>query len=443
MTAAPLLVALLPETGHLNPSFKLLRALQKRGHDVRYVVPGELAAYVERQGFAVEPFLPELASADPPAEAGKLALLRRRRAITARFRAVSERLASRGPLAFGARPALALVDVTQTQLALWARFSGIPLVLINTSLPQTKAPGVAPLRSGRAYAPDAWGRVWNELEWRRFLLKRRVSGELAAALDMCPPYLLARQLAPRFGVPAGELDSQTVYMPQLRGVPELVLCPEALDFPRPPAPERHFIESLDLAREEAAFDWDRLSADKPLVYCALGGQLYRARDTPRFLQRVVAAFARRPELQLVLATGQYLRPEQLGPLPPNVLVLERAPQLTLLKRARAMITHGGLGSVKECVAHAVPMLVFPLDVDQPGNAARVAYHGLGLVGDVAKTSAKELSRMLDRVLNESAFAARCAVFREDFLRFERGSRGADLVEGFLREPGRQRRGAGP
>jgi zeaxanthin glucosyltransferase len=431
MTPQPLLVAMLPETGHLNPSFKLLRALAQRGHDVRYLVPPEMTGYVEAQGFAAQPFYPDL-MAEREAASGKLALLTKRRRITARFRAVAERLASSGAVAFGARPGLALVDVTQTHLALWARFSGVPLVLINTSLPQTKAPGVPPLRSQRPYGSTLWGRAQSELEWQRFLLKRRISAELAHVVEMCPPYELARKLAPRFGVRDQELDAETVYMPQLRGVPELVLSPEALDFPRPREPLRHFVESLDLARSEPPFDWGRLPQDKPLVYCALGGQLYRAGDTPGFLRRVVTAFATRPDLRLLLATGNHLRPDELRDVPSNVLVVQRAPQLGVLKRARLMITHGGLGSVKECIAHGVPMLVFPLDVDQPGNAARVAHHGLGLAGDVAKTGGRELLRMVDRVLTEPAFAAQSAKFRDQLLAFEAGTRGPDLVEGFLR-----------
>lgn len=432
MTSQPLLVAMLPETGHLNPSFKLTRALMQRGHGVRYLVPPEMTSYVEAQGFVAQPFFPDLMTDEAGETGGRFALLGKRRRITARFRAVAERLASGGALAFGTRPALALVDVTQTHLALWARFSGIPLVLINTSLPQTKAPGVPPLRSQQPYGSSLWGRAQSEIAWQRFLWKRRISAELADVLEMCPPYELARKLAPRFGVRDQELDAETVYMPQLRGVPELVLSPEALDFPRPRQPLRHFVESLDVARSEPAFDWERLPKDKPLVYCALGGQLYRAGDTPGFLKRVVAAFAKRPELNLVLATGNHLRPEELRDVPANVVVLQRAPQLTLLKRAQLMITHGGLGSVKECIAHGVPMLVFPLDVDQPGNAARVVHHGLGLAGDVAKTDGRELLRMVDRVLKEPSFAAQSAKFRDQLLAFETGTRGPDLVEGFLR-----------
>lgn len=431
MTApALLLVAMLQETGHLNPSFKLMRALKARGHDVRYLAESALAPYIEAQGLSVLPFFPDLPR-EPAAQNGKLAVLRERRAITARFRAIAERLANQGSHAFGLRPSLALVDVTQTHLALWARSSGIPLLLLNTSLPQTKAPGVAPLRSGLPFGTGLWSRARTELAWRSFLTKRRVGAELAGALQMCPPYELSRRLSARFGVSERELDCETVYMPQLKHVPELVLCPPMLDFPRPAEAERHYVESLDLKRTEPEFPWERLPAQKPLVYCALGGQLYRARETPTFLRRVVRAFAARPDLSLVLATGQHTTAEKLGPCPSNVIVVQRAPQLGLLARARLMITHGGLGSVKECIAHGVPMLVFPLDVDQPGNAARVVHHGLGLAADIGKTSARTLLRMVDRVLTEPSFGERCAAFQTELARFEAQSRGADLVEGYL------------
>jgi MGT family glycosyltransferase len=240
-------------------------------------------------------------------------------------------------------------------------------------------------------------------------------------------------LAPRFGVAAHELECDTVYMPQLRGHPELVFCPRELDFPYPERGGRHYIESLDLARREPDFDFARLPADKPLVYCALGGQLYRANETPAFLQRVARAFAARPDLTLVLATGRHLRPEQITPCP-NVIVLERAPQLGLLKRARLMITHGGLGSVKECIAHGVPMLVFPLDIDQPGNGARVAHHGLGLAGSIDETSETSLMRMVDQVLGDANFVARTMAMQKALLALEEKQPGVELVEGFLKDP---------
>lgn len=430
MTARTLLVAMLQETGHLNPSFKLMRTMQARGHDVRYLATPELTPHIAAQGFPVLPFLPEL---NGPGEqpGGKLSVLRKRRAITARYRAVAERLLKDGKSAFGLVPKLLLVDVTQTHLSLWARASAIPQVLLNTSLPQTRSPGIAPLRSGLPYSPEGVGKLRNELAWRRFLLKRRLSAQLADLGDMCPPYELSRKLAQRFGVAESELDCETVYMPQLRGPEELVFCSDALDFPRPASAQRHYVESVDLLRKELAFDWQRVPSDKPLVFCALGGQLYRGGQTPAFLRRVVTAFAQRPDLTLVLATGRHMRPEELTPCPPNVLVVERAPQLAMLTRARLMITHGGLGSVKECVMNGVPMLVFPLDVDQPGNAARVAHHGIGLHGQIAHTSVAQLLHMVEQVLGQDSFRERCTALQQKLVLLESGEHGADVLEGVV------------
>ncbi len=428
--AGTLLVAMLQETGHLNPSFKLMRTMRARGHDVRYLAAPALAPYIEAQAFPVVPFFPDLVEAETQREGGKLALLRRRRAITAHYQNVAERLRIKGANAFGERPRALLVDVTQTHLSLWARAAGIPQVLLNTSLPQTKSPGSPPLRSSLTYETSAPGKLRTNLAWHRFLLKRKLSAQLAAVGGMCPPYEISRRLAADFDVRSQELDSQTVYMPQLRGLEELVFCAQELDFPRVASPHRHYVESVDLARKEEAFDFGRLANDKPLVYCALGSQLYRTGDTPGFFQRLLQAFTKRPQLQLLLATGRHMRPEALEP-PANVCVVERAPQLSVLKRARLMITHGGLGSVKECVLHGVPMLVFPLDVDQPGNAARISYHGIGLHGDIAKTSIAQLLDMLDRVLSEPSFQTKSQLLQMKLVQLESAETGADVLERFL------------
>ncbi|MDB4974620.1 MAG: crtX, partial [Myxococcaceae bacterium] len=214
---------------------------------------------------------------------------------------------------------------------------------------------------------------------------------------------------------------------QLRSVPELVFCPEAFDFPRPAREGRHYVESIDLTRSEPEFAWGGLASEKPLIYCALGGQRYRADAVPGFFRRLVRVFRRRPDWQLLLAVGQHVAAAELEALP-NVVVVERAPQLAALRRARVMITHGGLGSVKECIMNAVPMLGVPLDVDQPGNVARVVHHGLGLALDVQRASEAELQAALARLLGEPSFARRASEMRGSFERAEAGERGVTFVE---------------
>jgi zeaxanthin glucosyltransferase len=428
MKAETILFAMLNESGHLNPTFKLTKALAARGHQVRYLATADVAETIEAQGFAVDLLYPDLFPRGVLAAEQKLGRFAQRRAITARYRALLGRLEAGTPLPASApAPALWVIDVTQVQLAFWARRAGQRFVYINTSLPQTQDPGVPPLRSGAPYRAHLLTRVGPDLAWRSFSAKRRVSAQLASLGGMCPPYELARGHAERFGVLPGSLASNTMYMPQLRGVPELVLCPPDFDFPRAPAPERHYIESIDLGRPEPEFAWAGLSRDKPLVYCALGGQRYRAGDVPGFFARLVEVFRAHPEWQLLLAVGQHVAADTLGP-PPNVAVVQRAPQLSVLKRAAVMITHGGLGSVKECLLSGVPMLGVPLDVDQPGNVARLVHHGLGLAADVRETPPRELGKLLQRLLEDTAIRRRVQAMQARFQQHEASGRGVELVE---------------
>jgi zeaxanthin glucosyltransferase len=66
-----------------------------------------------------------------------------------------------------------------------------------------------------------------------------------------------------------------------------------------------------------------------------------------------------------------------GPVPSNVIVVDQAPQIELLKRATLCITHAGLNTALESLAYGVPMVAIPIGYDQFGVAARIAYHGVG------------------------------------------------------------------
>jgi MGT family glycosyltransferase len=113
---------------------------------------------------------------------------------------------------------------------------------------------------------------------------------------------------------------------------------------------------------------------------------------------VVEAFRQRPEYDLILHTGDLLSAKDLEPLPENVMVRGWVPQLAVLAKSRLMITHGGLGSIKECVQFRVPMVVFPVEFDQPGNAARVVFHRLGLRGDMRRATPEAIRELLDHAM---------------------------------------------
>jgi UDP:flavonoid glycosyltransferase YjiC (YdhE family) len=91
-----------------------------------------------------------------------------------------------------------------------------------------------------------------------------------------------------------------------------------------------------------------------------------------------------------------------------------------------MITHGGLGSVKECIALGVPMNVYPLKDDQQGNGARVVHHRLGRAGRVRDATVDSIHRAIKETLREGAPGM--PAMRDALLRFEAEGRGVAAVE---------------
>jgi UDP:flavonoid glycosyltransferase YjiC (YdhE family) len=226
----------------------------------------------------------------------------------------------------------------------------------------------------------------------------------------------------------------------VEGHPFLVLCPRVFELPQAPLREGcHYLEaSIDLERREpGGFPWERLDGSRPLIYCSLGSHPQDYEKSEAFFQAVLDAMRQRPEWQMVLAVGAaYIGSPLFHDVPSNVVAVDWVPQLAMLKKAAVMITHGGLGTVKECIYFGVPMVVFPMAFDQPENAARVAWHGLGLRGSTGDLSATEILHLMDRVLEDAAFRTRVASMSTVFREIETSGVGARVVEELLNGPGR-------
>jgi len=183
--------------------------------------------------------------------------------------------------------------------------------------------------------------------------------------------------------------------------PELVLGPQVIDFSR--RASRHtrlYVGAcVDTERVEDRFDWSRVDDDRPIVYCAVGshGGYWNAENDLRLLEAVIEAFKTRPERQLLLQiTDEGVR-ARLEPLPDNILAAAWFPQLQVLSRASLMISHGGFGTVREALFYGVPMIIFPRGVDQPGNAARVTWARVGLMGDIRSVNPDRIGAMVDTI----------------------------------------------
>ena len=177
-------------------------------------------------------------------------------------------------------------------------------------------------------------------------------------------------------------------------------------------------------RENVDFPWERLTGE-PLVYASMGTILNGQVDVFR---TIATAVAKNKNLQLVLSIGDQIDPKRIGPVPNNAIVVKRAPQLELLKRATVCITHAGLNTVLESLAQGVPLLAIPITYDQPGVAARIAHKRTGVVTSLDKLTADHLAPHLNEVLTDPTY-------RENALKMQRAiaeanglSVAADLIE---------------
>jgi UDP:flavonoid glycosyltransferase YjiC (YdhE family) len=87
---------------------------------------------------------------------------------------------------------------------------------------------------------------------------------------------------------------------------------------------------------------------------------------------IAQAVGERAGMRLVLSIGPILDPQRIEVLPANAVVVDRAPQIELLKRSALCITRGGLNTTLEAMAQGVPLVAIPVTNDQPGVAARIA-----------------------------------------------------------------------
>jgi len=136
------------------------------------------------------------------------------------------------------------------------------------------------------------------------------------------------------------------------------------------------------------------SSDEPIVYVSFGSFLSVRGDV---LGRVAAALAPLG-VRAAIALGSADRAE-LGDVPESWLVREFLPQVRLLDRSAAAVTHGGNNSVTEAMRAGVPLVVLPFSTDQFAGAAALETAGFGIALDPNAATVAEVTDALTRTLS--------------------------------------------
>ena len=184
---------------------------------------------------------------------------------------------------------------------------------------------------------------------------------------------------------------------------------------------------LDFDRQDAITDEQlQLSGEGPLIYVSMGTIF---NDQPGFYRACLEAYADAP-FRVLISIGDKVDRSMLGPVPRNIQLREYVPQLAVLKQASLFITHGGMNSVSEALANAVPLLVFPQHGDQHLVAAQVERTGAGLRLSPSDITAQRLRELSDSVLLEPRFAAGARLVAEAFARCGGASAAVDAILAF-------------
>lgn len=375
-----------PMVGHVNPTIAVGRELEARGHDVAWAGPPEVVAEVLPADVTFIPVpLSDAVRDHIDARADDL------RGAAALKHLVGEFLV---PLAECMVPGVrAAVD----------GFGPDALVVDQQALAGT----AVALADGLPWATSA-----------------TTSALLTDPMDLIPKVKEWADGLQRDVLRGAGVDEATAAAADLRFSPHLVLVfstPEFVgrdDFPD------HFAfvgPSIGDRPDDTPFPWDWLDHDDADVLVSLGTLNWH--NGGRFFATAAEA------LGGMDARGVIIAPPDLVPEPPpNVLVAPRVPQLALMPRLDAVVSHGGHNTVCEALAHGVPLVVAPIRDDQPTIAAQVEAAGAGVRVMFRRVTVEGLRTALGAALTDRSLRAGAERVRRSFATAGGASGAADHLE---------------
>jgi MGT family glycosyltransferase len=169
-------------------------------------------------------------------------------------------------------------------------------------------------------------------------------------------------------------------------------------------------------------------AGRPLVLVSLG-TVYG--NNPQFFRACLEELADTP-WQIVLSTGADLPLESLGPIPEDFIVRTFVPQIEILRRCRAFVTHGGMNGVQEALYFGVPLVIAPQAADQFWISARADELGAAVVLDARRMKAGAIRGSVAQVLSNPPYATAAARIGASLRAAGGSTKAADAIHRFMR-----------
>ncbi|AQG80362.1 nucleotide disphospho-sugar-binding domain-containing protein [Spirosoma montaniterrae] len=423
------LFLMLPAPSHYTPCFGLANDLKQQGYRVVFAGTPALAALVQESGFAFANFEYMTAYETLTLKAFAGTLLKSavdRRFWRGRYREFLQGIAAARHLYLTEQPDILYLDEHLNHYYPYFATYTDAVYLINTKLSTRRNAHIPPLNAGyiaRAgwlsslYSNYLWTRQ-QVIKWGYHLINT------AAFLGRTDTYFHNCYIQRLASTVRASRQSAMYSYDALPGVKTLILMSDVFEYPwmrhLPDEAVLHYWnQPLQTADEltTALIAWKQ--PDKSLIYCSVGTLAgSSAQRYMRFIQQVIDAFGGSSAHQVIISTGRSFSEEfvSTSAIPANIRLVSHVDQQALLPYCDLMITHGGLNSVKESIAAAVPMLGIanPADKhkDTPGNIARIVYHQIGLRCHINDDAALIRLRA-ETILTDPTFKLNVNRMRED------------------------------
>jgi len=417
--------------GRIHASFALASRLQKEGHTITYLCQPSTVKRIEENGFNCEPVTEITFNYKDPRRKNMESswfkkLLFHYKNLNSHYAAGEEilQLDAHKRVLSKLNPDLILVDVEIHDLIFTAIELQIPIKLCTTWFSDTissKSPSIrTSIIPGKGFKGSSLGIF---LSWCIMRLKINARVVLNRLTFENYRRWMFKKYAHKIGFDTRELLTNT--LPPLYSftkLPIVTMTMSELEFPHklsknmiyvgPMVYEKRNnskIDTTEIEKLETIFKTKAME-HKKLVYCSVGSL---AKGHLPFLKKVINAVEKESDWLMILSIGPKMKIADFGLIPKNIHLFNWVPQLQVIQQSDCCITHCGINSINECLHYNVPMLLYSGGyTDEDGNAARMAYHGLGIVGNIKMDDQKKINTNLRRVLEEDSFKKKVKDFNK-------------------------------
>lgn len=402
------------EEGHLLATMGLSKSLQQRGHVVHYIGILDIKKTVVEQGFE---FHSILENQFPKGFREKFKKDHRNRVHYSKvtfFDCVEKEL----PILFERIKPQGIIMSTYLSLEallIHYRYGINPVIfmpVINSLLANDFRLGFDALRNKRYDVFQEYRNFNTTLKDKKPSLLKRIFGGGKKKIDK---------------------DEYREFISPLEHFKQIIACPEQFELPGHVRNNVHYIGPCIRNKTDASATLleELKGKNKKIVYVSMGSQTERIHQVCEALYSKIFLLMSDPAMSdyhAVLSSASVASRADSISIPENITIVPWIDALEILEISSAIITHGGLGLIKESIYYGVPMIVLPDKYDQPLNAERVAYHQLGVQDDLITVTVDSLKSHLQKVTTDQNIREKLQEMKAIFRRKDELQEGAILLE---------------